>query len=492
MTDNKSSKSISQSEEIVKSGSHLTSAKTPSLEIGGTGLSYSSGIIDDDFLKQLVWPKAATTYKEMSRNDPVIGASLTAIEMLIRQADWTAEPANETEEAKAEAEFLQECMSDMEKSWMEVVNDILSFLPFGFSIQEIVYKRRNGLRNRDLRFRSKFNDDRWGWRKLPTRAQDTVKEWDLTEKGELLGFTQQLPNSAKEVYIPRNKFLLFRVNSRKDNPESVSILRNAYRPWSFKKKIEEFEAIGVERDLAGLPIAYVPSGYMGEDSTEDQKAFLEQVKKIVTSVRNNEQAGLIWPSDRDENGNELFGFKLLGRDGQGSKIYDTEQIIQRYNANIAQTMLADFILLGQKSVGSFALSDNKTELFSVALGSWLDVIADVFNNHAIPQLMTMNNVDPSLWPRVEHGDVETADIEKIGKFFSSLTEQNVIRPDAELENWLRAQAGAPLRTEKSTDVEGVEERIKSKQIESSEKIAANANQAAPQDIQNRKTRGPDE
>jgi hypothetical protein len=492
MSDNTPDTSIPQSEKIVKSGSHLTSAKTPSLEIGGTGLNHSSGIVDEDFLKPLVWPKAASTYKEMSRNDPVIGASLTAIEMLIRQADWTPKPADDTEEAKAEAQFLQECMDDMEKSYMEVVNDILSFLPFGFSVQEIVYKRRNGLRNRDLRFRSKFNDDRWGWRKLPTRAQDTIREWDLSEKGELLGLTQQLPNSSKEVYLPRNKFLLFRVNSRKDNPESVSILRNAYRPWSFKKKIEEFEAIGVERDLAGLPMALVPSIYMGEDATTDQKAFLEQVKVIVTSVRNNEQAGLVWPSDRDENGNELFSFKLLGRDGQGSKIYDTEQIIQRYNANIAQTMLADFILLGQKSVGSFALSDNKTELFSVALGSCLDVIADVFNNHAIPQLMTMNGVDPSLWPTLQHGDVETADIEKVGTYFSSLAEQGLIRPDQDLENWLRDQADAPLRTDKSVDVEGVDERIKGKQIQSSETIAQNANQDKPQETQNRQMRSPDE
>jgi hypothetical protein len=45
----------------------------------------------------------------------------------------------------------------------------------------------------------------------------------------------------------------------KGNPEGQSMLRTAYRPWFFKKRLEEFEAIGVERDLAGLPVAKVPS-----------------------------------------------------------------------------------------------------------------------------------------------------------------------------------------------------------------------------------------
>lgn len=485
--------SLSDNEAIVKSSPQFDLATAPSIEIGGTGLQQTSGIINEEFLLQLQWPKANAVYKEMSRNDPIIGAALTAIEMLIRQASWTSVPANDTPEAAAEAEFLTTVMNDMEKSWMEVINDILSFLPFGFSVQEIVYKRRKGLRNRDRRFRSKFDDNRWGWRKLPTRAQDTILNWIFDDKtGELAGLKQQLPNSSDVIEIPRNKFLLFRVNSRKDNPESISILRNAYRPWVFKKKIEEFEAIGVERDLAGIPIATIPALYMSDTATAEQTQLYQKVQKIVTSVRNNKQAGIVWPSDRDENGNKLFEFDLLGKSGSGGKTYDTEAIIQRYNAQIAQTMLADFILLGQNSTGSFALSNDKTKLFSVALASWLDVMTDAFNNHAIPQLMAHNDVDPALWPKLEHGDVETVDLKLVGDFISDLVEQGAINPDTKLENWLRVQAKAPERKPDSEDVIGVTERTKDKQIESSEKIAENANQDKPQEVQNRQTRKPDE
>jgi hypothetical protein len=37
------------------------------------------------------------------------------------------------------------------------------------------------------------------------------------------------------------------------------MLRTAYRPWFMKKRLEEFESIGIERDLAGLPIMWLPT-----------------------------------------------------------------------------------------------------------------------------------------------------------------------------------------------------------------------------------------
>ena len=80
-----------------------------------------------------------------------------------------AQEIQEDATAKAEAEFLESCMGDMEKSWMETINDILSFLPYGYSVHELVFKKRRGIHSRDRRFRSKSSDGRWGWRKPPNR-----------------------------------------------------------------------------------------------------------------------------------------------------------------------------------------------------------------------------------------------------------------------------------------------------------------------------------
>lgn len=425
-------------------------------EIGSTGLHEFDGIVHEEILRRLQWPLGNKVWREMSDNDPVVGSILFAVEMLIRGVQWTVESANEDDAVSNErAEFVTSMMDDMEKPWSEVINDILSFLPFGFSVHELVYKRRNGPQ-KDKRFNSKFNDGAWAWRKLPTRAQDSITRWVFTEekdgvnRGELRGVAQQPPQGGQEVIIPVDRFLLFRVNSKKDNPESRSVLRTAYRAWYFKKRIEEIEAIGIERDLAGLPIALLPPVYMSPNATTEQKAVLEAVKEIVTSIRNNEQSGIVFPLSFDENGNKQFDFKLLGRENGSGKSFDTEQVIQRYDKRIAGTILADFILLGQQSVGSFALSDNKTKLFAAAIGAWLESIASVFNSQAMPRLWDLNGWDLATMPKLGFGDIEKRDLMVLADYFSKLVSSGTIMPDEDLENWLRDQTDAPKRDNEST------------------------------------------
>ena len=419
-----------------------------SREIGTTGLHEFDGVLHEEILRALQWPNGMKVYREMSDNDPIVGAMLFAVEMLIRGVKWDFTPNESGGQASEEgAEFARSLMEDMEKPWSEVINDILSFIPFGFSVHELVYKRRNG-KNKNPRFNSKSTDGFWGWRKLPVRAQDTIEKWVFDENDpNYLIAVEQLPpqGNIDKVTIPRDRFLLFRVNSRKDNPESRSALRNAYRPWFFKRRIEELEAIGIERDLAGLPVAFLPPSYMDPKADQGKKEAYRAVMKIVTSVRNNEQAGVVFPMAYDENGNKLFDFKLLGRENGSGKAFDTESVIQRYNSNIAQTMLADFILLGQQSVGSFALSSNKTQLFSAAIGAWLTSIADVFNGEALPRLWELNSLPVETMPTLSFSDIEKRDLETVSNYFSKLVSSGALVPDEDLENWLRKQADAPER-----------------------------------------------
>lgn len=468
--------------------------KSPTVEIGGTGLRYSAGIVDEEFLNHLKWPRSISIYKEMSSNDPIIGAMLFAIEMLIRQVSWKVLPAEDSDKAREVAKFVESCLYDMEMTWEETLSEALSFLTYGFSLSEVVFKVRQGPSQRDRRFKSKFSDGRYGWRKLAPRSQDTITAFNFDDRGNFTGVEQTLPTNYTRITIPRDKLLLFRVNSRKDNPTSTSVLRNAYRPWYFKKKIEEFEAIGVERDLAGLPIAKIPSDYMSANATDEQKATFNTIKNMITAIRKNEQAGIVWPSDRDEMGNELFKLELLSANAP-AKLYNTEEIIQRYNANISQTMLADFILLGQRSTGSFALSSDKTRMFAVAIGAWLGVIASVFNSHAFPQLLEMNDIDLALTPTLSFSDIESRDPTQVADYFNKLGLAQFINQDTNLESWLRDQIGAPRRVNEDISdvsnakpVETNEDRRKDRQIASSEVIAQMSGQKKPQEIQGREDR----
>lgn len=120
---------------------------------------------------------------------------------------------------------------------------------------------------------------------------------------------------------------------------------------------------------------------------------------------------------------------------------------ERYERRIAMTMLADFVLMGHENAGSFALSSDKTALFAVALGGWLDGIADIFNLHAIPRLVALNGWPTDRCPRLVHGDIEAPNLAALGDNISKLYGAGMqLFPDGALENHLRRVAGLPRRS----------------------------------------------
>lgn len=409
-------------------------------ELGSTGLKRSGqrGLVYEEFLPQLQDERARKVYREMRDNDPTVGAVLYAIEMLIRQAEWRVEGEDEDM-----VEFIESCLTDMSTSWEDFLAEVLSMLVYGWSWVEVVYKRRLGPDQKDPSKRSQYNDGKIGWRKFPIRSQDSLSEWVFDEEGGVQAMVQMAPPDYKIVEIPIERSLLFRTGLHKNNPEGRSILRCAYRPWLFKKRIEEIEGIGVERDLAGMPVIY--------RTGEIASVYDDELKKILRNVRRDEQEGVLLPLAYDENGNKLLTFELLSSAGQ--RQLDTDKILNRYNKLIAMTCLADFILLGQQAVGSFALASSKTELFSVAIGTILKSIASVFNLYAIPRLVAVNGMTPKDakgMPKLVPGDVETPNLQELGAYITALAGAGAtLFPDEDLESHLRKLADLPEKSEEA-------------------------------------------
>lgn len=261
-----------------------------------------------------------------------------------------------------------------------------------------------------------------------------------------------------------------RVNTKSDNREMVPyqgkvhcvevpnhivyVRRNGKGCWSgnswwFKKRIQEIEAIGIERDLAGLPVAWVPPEWLGDDATSEDKASLSTVKEMIRNVRRDEQEGIVMPLAYDENSNKMIDLSLIT--SGGSRQFETDEIITRYDRAIASSMLADFILLGHESVGSFALVADKSTMFSVALGAFMDAIAGVFNRHAVPRLWRLNGFPEDTMPRLVHGQVERVDLEELGNYITALAGAGApLFPDDRLESWLRQVASMPQKEETDT------------------------------------------
>ena len=411
------------------------------------GSNAQGSIFFEEFLPQLQGIRGVQAYTEMADNDATVGAILFAIEMLMRQVDFHIEPAGDTEKDKKCAEFVESCMCDMDRTWADTLSEILSFLTYGWAICEIVYKRRVGKTSSPIT-NSKYNDGLIGWRKLPIRAQDTLYGWAYKDDtDELIGMIQTPPPNFDRITIPIERALHFRTRSRKDNPEGRSILRTAYRAYYFKKRLEEIEGYGMERDLAGFPVLYGPAD-MDLWNTEDEEmaAYLARAEQIVSSIRRDAREGLVLPGGYEQG----TGWKLELVSSGSRRQFDTNQIIDRYDRRIATSVLADFVMLGQQAVGSFALADNKTTIFAMSIGTYLDVICEVFNNQAIPRLIDINGdafKGITDYPKMVHGDIEAPDLVQFATFIKEMVGVGVLVPDEELEAEVRRVGNLPEKVE---------------------------------------------
>lgn len=389
---------------------------------GVSGLKRYSGYIFEEHLPELFGERWYRVVKQML-DDATVSEICYTIENLIKQTEWLIVPADDSPRARLIADFVNECWQELPATWDELLTEIVSFLRYGWAWMEQTYKYRD--------------DGRIGWQSWGIRGQDTLLHWQYNDFGRLVGMWQTAAPDFRLRFIPLAKSMLFRVGGWKENPEGRSILRGAYRAWYMKVSIENFEGIGIERNLAGIPIAYIPSQLLAQPSTPE----VEYYKDIVTNIRVDEQAGILWPGDRDENGDRKYELDLLSPSSTGT--IDTSTAIERYERQIAQSVLGHFLVTGMQGVGAFSLHSSQTELFAVALGAHMDTIAQTVTQHAILPLVKLNGFDPNLAPVMRHGDVETVDIDQLGAFIQRVTASGFILNDDQMR-WALRQAGFPM------------------------------------------------
>jgi hypothetical protein len=216
--------------------------------------------------------------------------------------------------------------------------------------------------------------------------------------------------------------------------------------------MEEIEGIGVERDLAGLPVAYVDPKILAPSATDAEKAMRDALLRLVQNIRRDKQEGVLFPREYDKDGNLIYELELLS--SGGTRQFPTHEIITRYDQRIAMVVLADFILLGTQNVGSWALSADKSNLFGMAINSWLQGIASVLNQFAIPRLLKLNKMDPKLAPTITHGEVQPPDLDALGTLIKNLSGAGMpLFPDEDLEAHIRKVAHLPEKSDDAKDLQ---------------------------------------
>lgn len=391
-------------------------------QYGESGLQRWGGILSEEWLADLKGAKARRAYREMADNDPIIGAIIFAIKQFLMTARFSIEPASGSQQDREIADWLDAQLKGLEIPLIpDFMSEAVSMIIYGFAPFEILYKQSNGFIT---------------WKGFAFRSQETVSEWVFSENGEVLGMVQRIPSTGATVVIPIEKLLLLKTEPAKGNPEGRSLLRNAWTSYYIKKHLQVLEGIGIERDLCGLPILFVPL------SVFENQAKREELKEILREVRRDEEEGLILPHD-PLTGQKIYNLELVA--SRGSRQFSTSEIIARYDRSIAQSLMSDLVMVGLESRGSFALAREKRSLLELTVNGLLTSICSAISTQAVPRLIRLNWPDVSSFPKIIATLPKTPTPDEVATLLVAMARAEYpIHQDQEFFNWIKRLIGAPV------------------------------------------------
>lgn len=377
------------------------------------------------------------TYRDM-KLDGVIGGSMSYLKALLSKPTWKiAYPTDATQAETKLVDALNKSINDLEGyDKRQLMSNLLSSLDYGCSLNEVVFKRVSG--------RSVFNT-------ISPIHLTTVNKWTF-DKGNLKQVKINpaendglidLGSTGEEVVVKGDKLLLLALEQDTDFPLGKSVLYGAYTSWRAKQILQEYEAIGVAKNLSGVLSIKVPSEYLTKYHSEpgsDEAQYLNSLLMQAEMLHAGKGSYVVSPSDTQQNGVDLFRIETIG--GTQGQAYDVGGAINRYNDEIMLAMQASILALGNSGGGSFALSDNKTLLLTMFVMNIQAAISAAFNK-VIKQAFKLNGLDPARANGLEFEELEPMDWDVFTRGWQRLVQSGAVTPTADLEAHLRKAGGAP-------------------------------------------------
>lgn len=379
---------------------------------GAVGLPISGGWLRMERNPKLNGAEAARTYRDIRTSEPAAAAFMNAALSLLR-TDIQVVPGGNSDGDKRAAEWLQQSLDGMRQPIASILRQQYSFLWAGWDIHEIVYRRDDA--------------GRVAWGDLQIRRQETLARWiyDDADGGQVVGMVQRPAPDYRERQLPAESYVHIVSDETDGSPEGMSLYRGIYRPWRILSNLEVLHGIALERFGTGVPVFE-----LGESVglTPDDEQTLQDA---IASLRQNEEAGVITPA----------GVTFRFAESPGLSSGDYLETVRYLRLVILSTMLADFLGLGtQSSSGAFALGQDKSELFLLALNTYQDRVTDALNRQAVRKLFRYPaNRFPGMTkpPILSLPAVRRYDLQSLSTFMSVLNNMNLLTPSPADEAHLR-------------------------------------------------------
>jgi hypothetical protein len=335
---------------------------------------------------------------------------------------WWIEPHDNTPRAKEQAEFIYDNLFRLEnRSWNEFLKEVLTYLEFGFSVFEKIYK---------IYDKKIYIDD------LAFRKQSSIQNWQINQgNGKIRGVTQLIQTDEHEgsniVEIPINKCIVFTNDKEGDNLTGESMLRPVYRNFKYKNMLYDISAKSIERYGIGVPLVTLP-----ETVGESELLTAEEMAQNITS---NQSSFIIKP-------NKEWEIEILTPNGSplGDEVI---KLIQEHNQSIPEVVLAGFLNLSKGGSGSYALSKDLTNFFTLILEEKANYISDQINKYVIKDLIIYNWGEQDYYPTVRHTPLGDTDIDIFSKSISKLSESGLVVVNDKTQKYTHETLGLPELTD---------------------------------------------
>jgi hypothetical protein len=410
--------------DVLDSGAMLLRERAkPSMgTVASSGMSRYGNMYREDYNAELRGHIGRQKYEKMRKSDAQVRATLRLVKTPVLSARWYVDPASQTSKDKRIAEFVENCLFKWQEiSWPQLLSEILVMMDFGFSafVKEWTEKRVSRGQTRVV------------WKQLSPRHPLNVFNFFYTDSGEPDYYTMGDPNAHYGlVEIPVSRSLVFSFDKEGGDFEGVSILRTAYQNWFYKQNLYKVDAIQKERHGIGIPLIYLPPGF-----TDDDKILADEIGR---NLRTNEKAHVVLP----------FNWKIEMLKLEGN-MTDALQSAEHHDLMIARNVLGQFI--NSQAAGGNASSADQVVMFQKATRYIADVIRDVFNKWAIPELVDFNFSGIDSYPELRVRRIgDTQDWRTMSFAIRNFIGAGAVTPDEALEDWIRDEMDLPMREDDSS------------------------------------------
>lgn len=397
--------------------------KVVELLVGASGTQFFTGFFNisdaDEYVQDLKGIRALETFNRMRRGDGQVKLALLALTHPIVNAQWKIQPAGDPEkddpstpQEEEAAKYISQWIFDDSFQWEQFLRQALSFFWAGFSLFEKLYV-----------YDGKFIKPK----KLSQRLQTTIVEWDVKEE-ELIQVRQYIPagKTARQVWIPAQKLVMFVYDREGDDFRGQSALRAAYKHWFYKDTFYRIQGMQIERWALGVPkISQTDSIVSNPNKT---KAI-----DMAKNLRAHEKGYAFVPK----------GFELELLDSGTAKMIEPQGAIDHHNKSILKAIMAQFLELGIDDTGSRAVGKELKDFYLMGLSFAANYVCEVLKNQMFKELTEWNFGQGVRPPRLVFEGIQPMDLELLSRSYSQLVTSGSVTMDDPTEAYIRKQVGMP-------------------------------------------------